>query len=151
MLTIQKVTKINWEEAISIQVFDNQKNLVPSVTESLAIAYIKPWDEILDPFIVYINNKIVGFYYVSYTPNSTNNYWLGGLIIDKKYQNKGLGSTVLHHAILHTVHQHPSCKIILISVHPKNIKARHLYTKYGFMEMGEFNKYGEQLMCLKIE
>ena len=72
-----------------LQVYSYQEKFVPSVSESLAAAYVKPWDDVLDPYLIHMNDLLVGFFYVSYTPNSCNNYWIGGFFIDMQYQRKG--------------------------------------------------------------
>ncbi|WP_010271856.1 GNAT family N-acetyltransferase, partial [Paenibacillus senegalensis] len=93
LIDIKPIDRTNYVEAISISLFKSQENLVPSVVQSLAWAYIKPWDEAFDPYILCLNDKTIGFFYLSYTPYSTNNYWIGGFQIDKTYQGIGLGVT----------------------------------------------------------
>ena len=79
------VNKGNWQEAVSITLHQSQEELVPSVIESLAYAYIKPWDEAFDPYLLYKDDKNIGFFYLSYTPNSSDNYWLGGFQLEIYY------------------------------------------------------------------
>jgi diamine N-acetyltransferase len=69
-ILIQPMTTQNWLEAVKISVCEDQKNFGPSVFQSLSYAYNKPWDEALDPFVLSIENKIIGFFNVSYTPHS---------------------------------------------------------------------------------
>lgn len=52
------VTKENWEEAISLTKKEHE-NI--TVAEVLAAAYIKPWDKALDPYVLLVNEEIVGF------------------------------------------------------------------------------------------
>lgn len=92
---IQPVSAQNWEEVIKISVSEEQKNFVPSVVQSLAYALIKPWDEALDPFVLSLHDQIFGFFYISYTPHSSDNYWIGGFQIDEKYQGKGYGKKAM--------------------------------------------------------
>lgn len=40
---IQPVSAQNWEEVIKISVSEEQKNFFPSVVQSLAYAFIKPY------------------------------------------------------------------------------------------------------------
>lgn len=68
LIHIAPVTKDNWEEAMNISVHEDQKEFVPSIVESLAFAYIKPWDEAFDPYTLFCEGQMVGFYYLSYTP-----------------------------------------------------------------------------------
>ena len=90
-----QVTRDNWEAALKLEVLAEQRKFVPTPAESLAAAYIKPWDEALYPYLIYLNDLLIGMFYISYTPDSIDNYWIGGLMIDKKYQNKGFGKAAL--------------------------------------------------------
>ncbi|MBB4825208.1 RimJ/RimL family protein N-acetyltransferase [Sporosarcina luteola] len=95
MIKIELLTKRNWEEAMAIEVSDSQKSFVPSVAECLAFAYLKPWDETLDPYVLLADGTILGVFYLSYTPGSKDNYWIGGFQIDKRHQGKGYGTQAL--------------------------------------------------------
>lgn len=83
-----KINKDNYEEAMRLT---EQDDRYVSVLLSLAYAYVKPWDEALDPYVVMLEKNIIGFVYVSYTPHSDDNYWIGGLYIKTDYQHQGYG------------------------------------------------------------
>ncbi|WII39955.1 hypothetical protein [Paenibacillus thiaminolyticus] len=51
-LSICPVTRDNWEKAIQIKIHEEHVPFVPSIYEALTYAYIKPWDEALDPFLI---------------------------------------------------------------------------------------------------
>ncbi|MBN2796822.1 MAG: hypothetical protein JXR88_15535 [Clostridia bacterium] len=70
MIEILPVTRENWEEAMLLSEGDTT---FVSVAEGLAAAYVKPWDEALDPYVILYDEKIIGFIYVSYTPMSIDN------------------------------------------------------------------------------
>jgi len=55
-INFQPITRENWEEALKIKLTREQlkNNFAPSIAESLAAAYVKPWDEALD----YIADKL---------------------------------------------------------------------------------------------
>ncbi|MFS0873936.1 GNAT family N-acetyltransferase [Paenibacillus xylanilyticus] len=148
--TIQPVSAENWEEAINISVFEEQKCFVPSVTQSLAYAYIKPWDEALDPFILSIHEQIIGFFYVSYTPNSSDNYWIGGFQIDAKYQQKGCGKKAMAAIIQFLRESHPSCNLISLTVEKENFIAQRLYQGLGFISENRLNQDGEIIYRIKL-
>jgi len=69
-IRFEPFTRDNWEDALKLQVDSSQKKFAPSVAESLAAAFIKPWDEALDPYIIYDGETMVGCFYLSYTPGS---------------------------------------------------------------------------------
>ncbi|MCK5128441.1 MAG: GNAT family N-acetyltransferase [Clostridiales bacterium] len=133
----------NWEEAQKLSVTKAQQELVPSVSESLAAAYIKPWDEALDPYILYDGDTMIGAFYNSYTPGSVDNYWIGGFFIDQKYQGKGFGKASLRKIIEFIQEAHPKCSQIWLTIVKGNLVARKLYESIGFKTDGSENAEGE--------
>ncbi|WP_341278031.1 GNAT family N-acetyltransferase [Paenibacillus sp. FSL H8-0537] len=149
-IIIQPVTTENWEEAIEISVSEEQRNFVPSVIESLAYAYIKPWDEALDPFVQSINGKIIGFFYISYTPHSSDNYWIGGFQIDQKHQWKGYGKKAMVAIIKFIRECHPNCRLISLTVAQENLIAQNLYEGIGFIRGHRSNQDGEIIYTMQL-
>lgn len=133
------IDRNNWEEALKIKVRRDQKKFVPSIMESLACAYIKPWDEAFDPYIINYNGKIVGAFYLSYTPESTDNYWIGGFQIDKKFQGQGIGKKAFLAILSFVKQQHNKCRIISLTVEKSNTLAAKLYVQSGFVTDGQCN------------
>ncbi|KAA1186465.1 GNAT family N-acetyltransferase [Paenibacillus odorifer] len=150
-ICIKEITKNNWEEAFELSVHESQKSFVPNIAESLAFAYIKPWDEALDPYVLYENNRIIGAFYISYTPNSEENYWIGGFQIDKELQGKGYGKQALNKIIEYIKEKHRKCKVISLTVEKENEKAIDLYEKAGFISQNQENTYQQPIYKLKIE
>ena len=148
-ITFKEVTKDNWEAALKLSVGDDQKKFVPSPAESLASAYVKPWDEALDPYLIYLNDLLIGMFYISYTPDSEDNYWIGGFMIDKKYQNKGFGKASLLKILEFIPSIHKNCKQMNLTVEKNNHTAQKLYKSLGFGDTGDINKYDEIIYTLK--
>lgn len=149
-ILIKRITKENWEEAFKISVHEYQSTFVPTVAESLAFAYLKPWDEALDPYALYHNDVIIGAFYLSYTPGSEHNYWIGGFQIDKKYQGKGYGQETLRKIVDFIKMTHPACKSISLTVEKENTQAIYLYEKVGFTSQKKANMYGEVVFKLDV-
>ncbi|MGC5771627.1 GNAT family N-acetyltransferase [Paenibacillus pabuli] len=150
-ITIEPIDKSNWEEALAISLLETQVNLVPTVIESLAYAYVKPWDAALDPYLLREGNKAFGFFYLSYTPASTDNYWIGGFQINKDDQGKGLGSKSLYNILEWIQEEHPQCQIISLTVEKSNVHARGLYEKIGFINQELENQDGEMVYKLQLK
>ncbi len=144
------VTKENWETALELEVHPQQQKFVPSPAESLASAYIKPWDEALDPFAIMLENKMIGLFYVSYTPESKDNYWIGGFFIDKKYQGLGYGKLSLNKILEFIQSIHPKSQQIKLTVEKENTIARTLYESIGFITDNKVNKYDEIIYSVNI-
>ncbi|OZB96140.1 GNAT family N-acetyltransferase [Paenibacillus sp. XY044] len=151
LIRIEPIGKSNWEEALSISLLQSQEKLVPSVIESLAWAYIKPWDEAFDPYILCKDDKTFGFFYLSYTPNSTNNYWIGGFQISKEYQGIGLGTQSLERIVAFIQEMHRPCELISLTIEKSNVHARKLYEKLGFVNQDRENQYGEIIYKLRLK
>jgi diamine N-acetyltransferase len=149
-ISIKEITKDNWEEALELSIHDNQKSFVPSITESLAFAYIKPWDEALVPYVLYENNKIIGSFYITYTPNSEDNYWIGGFQIDKELQGKGYGKQSLNKIIEFIKEKHHKCKVISLTVEKENEQAISIYKRAGFISQNQENSYQQPIYKLKV-
>lgn len=150
LMDIKPVDRTNYVEALSISLLKSQEKLVPTVVQSLAWAYIKPWDEAFDPYVLSKNDKVIGFFYLSYTPNSTNNYWLGGFQIDKEYQGMGLGMESLGRMVEFIKERHHQCEVISLTIEKNNAHARKLYEKIGFINQDKENQDGEMIYRLKL-
>ncbi|QLG41229.1 GNAT family N-acetyltransferase [Paenibacillus sp. E222] len=150
-ITIEPIDKTNWEEAIAISLLETQVNLVPTVIESLAYAYVKPWDAAFDPYLLRKGDKAFGFFYLSYTPASTDNYWIGGFQIDKNYQGKGLGRKSLYTILESIQDKHPQCQIISLTAEKSNAHARALYEKIGFIDQAFEIQDGEVVYKIKLK
>lgn len=149
-ISIEAINKSNWEEALSISLHESQVKWVPTVIESLAYAYIKPWDEAFDPFILRHGDEAFGFFYLSYTPDGRDNYWIGGFQIDQAYQGKGLGKEALC-TILEFIQQtHQQCQVVSLTIEKSNAYARKLYEKAGFIHQEMDNQEGEMIYRLKL-
>ncbi|GGH27194.1 GNAT family N-acetyltransferase [Paenibacillus segetis] len=151
LIDIEPIHKNNWEEALSISLLPSQEKFVPSVIESLAWAYIKPWDEAFDPFILRKDETTFGFFYLSYTPNSTDNYWIGGFQLDKEYQGMGLGTKSLVRMLEFIQEKHRQCEVVSLTIEKSNEHAQKLYEKLGFVSQGKENQDGEIIYKLKLK
>ena len=145
------IDRKNWEEALKLDVNPEQRKFAPSVAESLAAAYVKPWDEALDPYTIYDDKTMIGLFYISYTPDSKDNYWIGGFIIDKNHQRKGYGRASLLKILEFIPAIHPRCETVKLTVEKDNAVAQKLYKSLGFSDTGKENKYGEIIYDLPVK
>ncbi|KAB2459788.1 GNAT family N-acetyltransferase [Bacillus sp. CH126_4D] len=148
---LKVVTRENWEDALKLQVKENQMKFVPSVAVSLAKVYIKPDGDNVEyiPFAIYDGDLIVGFIMHAVVRETTNMYWINGFIIDKKQQGNGYGKAALQKNIYLIKNTCKACKEIRLTVHKDNISAKKLYERYGFQSLGhEYD--GEQVYRLFV-
>ncbi|MFJ5763147.1 GNAT family N-acetyltransferase [Neobacillus sp. NPDC093182] len=137
-IAIKLISSDNWREALELSVHDEQQKFVASVSPPVAIAlakaYIRPGGKMVEPYGIYSQNKMVGFFNLHYTPGSRDDYWLFHFFIDKRFQRNRLGSKALNELIRHIKNNNPSCNRLNLTVHPKNESGRLFYLKFGFSE-----------------
>ena len=143
MITIRKYTRENYTDALQLQVMESQKSFVPSILESLAFAYIKPWNECFDPYLLYHHEDLIGAFYISYTPSTHDDYWIGGFFIDKRYQNCGFGKAALKKILEFIKVNFANCEIIQLTVEKNNTVAMKFYESFGFTSTGDVNRDDE--------
>ncbi|WP_235857665.1 GNAT family N-acetyltransferase [Paenibacillus albiflavus] len=117
----------------------------------ISMGLYKSWDEAFDPYILCKDDKTFGFFYLSYTPNSTNNYWIGGFQIDKEYQGMGLGTQSLKRILEFIQEMNRQCEVISLTIEKSNNHARKLYEKLGFVNQDKENQDGEIIYKLKLK
>lgn len=148
---LKVVTRENWEDALKLQVKENQTRFVPAVAVSLAKVYIKPDGDNVEyiPFAIYDGNLMVGFIMHAVIRETTDMYWINGFIIDHKQQGNGFGKAALQESIYLIKSTCKACKEIRLTVHKENLSAKKLYEHYGFQSLG-LDYDGEQVYRLFV-
>jgi diamine N-acetyltransferase len=135
-IEIKIISSDNWREALELSVYDEQQKYVASVHPPAAIAlakaYIRPGGKMVEPYGIYYQRKMVGFFNLHYTPGSEEDYWLFHFFIDKRFQRNGWGSKALNELISHIKQTNPSSKRLRLTVHSENEAGRLFYLKFGF-------------------
>jgi diamine N-acetyltransferase len=137
---IKPVTKFNWQDVLQIEIRDDQKRLLPPVVFFMARAFVRPDNEVAMPFAIYDGEKVVGFFCLDYMPGSSDNYWICGFMIDKKYQRKGYGKASLNKIVEYLKQYHPKVESLGLTVSPQNFAAQKLYKDFGFVDTGQVYK-----------
>ncbi|MCR6463431.1 GNAT family N-acetyltransferase [Bacillus paranthracis] len=138
---LKPIDKNNWEEAIRLSVKKEQQTLIASNLYSIAEV------QFLDDFYakgVYLDETMIGFTMFG-IDSDDNNYWIYRLMIDKKFQGKGIGKQAIH-LVIDEIRRNNNANIsiIMIGYAPENFTAKFLYKKVGFIET-ELSSWGEQL------
>ncbi len=136
-LTVRPVTAHNWLDALALDVHAAQRHFTASVERSLARAYIQPHHYIYEPMAIYVAAEMVGFYCLVYRDADTSHCFLTGFLIDKAYQGRGYGRAFLQSFLANLRRQEPAYREVLLTVHPDNHVALHLYKCFGFSETGQ--------------
>ncbi|WP_002147567.1 GNAT family N-acetyltransferase [Bacillus cereus] len=148
---LKVVTRENWEDALKLQVKEDQRKFVPTVAVSLAKVYIKPDGDNVEyiPFAIYDGDTMVGFIMHAVVRETSDMYWINGFIIDQKQQGNGYGKAALQESIYLIKNKFKACKEIRLTVHKDNISAKKLYERYGFQPLGH-DYDGEQVYRLFV-
>ncbi|MDA1778857.1 GNAT family N-acetyltransferase [Bacillus cereus group sp. BY9-3LC] len=150
-IQLKVVTRENWEDALQLQVKENQRKFVPAVAVSLAKVYIKPDGENVEyiPFAIYNGDLMVGFVMHAVVKETTDMYWINGFIIDQNQQGNAYGKAALQESIYLIKNTFKACKEIRLTVHKDNISAKKLYESSGFQSL-EHDYDGEQVYRLFV-
>ncbi|MBD2247455.1 GNAT family N-acetyltransferase [Nostoc sp. FACHB-888] len=135
---LRQINKDNLTSCLSLQVSENQKNLVATTAQSLAQAYVDPN---LYPLAIY-DTAACGYEQPSVPMLGFTMYELFAgvgfimrLMIDYKYQRQGYGrATMLE--MIRRLKLCPDVEIIATSYCKENQAAANLYQSLGFREWG---------------
>ena len=163
IITLEKITYKNYIKVIwRLKVSPKQKNFVASNQCSLAEAYVAINNGgVALPFAICRNKKPIGFLMIGYGLSEEEDiddedpafiemvkksYCLWRFMIDKHYQGKGYGKKAMELA-LEYIHTFPCGKAdtCWLSYEPENIVAKNLYASFGFTELPQFYKKGQEM------
>ena len=158
-----KLKEINWNnfwDIINLDVLDTQRNFLPSNAVFMAQAYVNIKLHYNDAcFGIYNNDELVGFTKIVFVEKmeriynfNKDSYYIDALMIDKKFQGKGLGKAALN-KILEFIKTEPWGKIhsIRTSCYDGNAVIKKLLKNLGFLETDTFilNKKNLRLYILE--
>ncbi|QBJ97002.1 GNAT family N-acetyltransferase [Rhodococcus sp. ABRD24] len=135
MMTVQleNLNRDNWEEVAELAVADGQAGLIASNLYSIAESRFLP--DFLTKAVVF-EGDIVGF--VMYGPDPDDGHvWLYRLMIDHRFQHRGLGRAALHE-VVRDAREHLGAHVLRLGVAPENVVAKSLYESFGFRPTGLF-------------
>ena len=139
MIIFKEITNANIWKVCLLEPFENQKDFVAENMQSLAEAYAtrNEGNNAL-PLAVYNDSDLIGFIMIGKgtvgNENESNlikeNYSLWRLMIDKKYQGKGLGKQTID-AAMNLIRTFPfgEAKKVWLSYEKENTRARDIYRK----------------------
>jgi diamine N-acetyltransferase len=147
LIQFKDITNKNIWKVCALEPFEEQKDFVAENIQSLAEAYAtRNEGHYALPLAVYNDDDLIGFVMIGKgTVGNENesdlikeNYSLWRLMIDKKYQGRGLGKQTID-AAMDLIRAFPfgPAEKVWLSYEPENVHARDIYRKYGFTENGE--------------
>ncbi|WP_028591642.1 GNAT family N-acetyltransferase [Paenibacillus massiliensis] len=145
---IQKITKHNIKEVLSLSVNSDQEIYIETTQQCLEDAQqCKHYQ----PVALYWNDELAGFAMYGLFPGEGRDgrVWLDRFLIDKSFQGRGIGKIMLSNLIEHLVKIY-GCKQIYLSLYENNQGALYLYQKFGFQFNGELDINGERVMVKEV-
>ena len=128
----------NMTQCFELKVASSQTQYIASNADSWKSA--KENEKIARPFVIYCDEKIVGFTMFACDEeyeDPNDRYWLWRFMIDENFQGNGYGTAALQ-VIIQYFREHGANNIRL-STKETNTAALSMYRKAGFCDTGEMN------------
>ena len=153
-MSLREVTPANRQAVEQVSVSPEQSTYVSSVTESLVDAAETPEAE---PryWALYAGEEVVGFVMISDGigdghPELVGPYYLWRLLVDTRWQGRGLGRAALDLVVDYLRTHRPDATELLTSVAPGTVASpRGFYEAYGFTPTGQVAD-GEDVLVLRL-
>ena len=143
-ITLQPITRDNWQACIALRLAPEQERWVPSNLYSIAEAQFYP--EAQARAVYADTDLLVGF--VLFGRDTATGYWkLFRLMIDIHHQQHGYGHAALQ-AVIAEVTRKPDADRLLVRYHAQNSIARQLYAHAGFIEQPSTDDHATAVLWL---
>jgi diamine N-acetyltransferase len=130
----------NWRDVAKLKVAASQRDFVAEPCYYLTLCcYGDDWR----PLAICLDEQVIGFMMWTTDP-ADGSCWLGGILIDERWQNRGYGTLAVRAAI-EMLSAEGGYTDFALSYQPANLVAKHLYSKLGFMETDEWE--GDEIVA----
>ena len=140
-IALKEITQDTLDAILRLDVHDNQKNLVAPNAVSIAQARFSEHAWFRG---IYAGDTPVGFV-MMYIDAEKPDYYLWRFMIDKAHQGKGYGYAAMQ-CVIDFVKQFPNARKIELSYAPAEGNASPFYTKCGFIDTGELDDDGYEII-----
>jgi len=140
---LEELNKENWYKCCELEVAKNQREFIESNAISIAQSKYEPT---LKTFAIYFEENVVGFLMYNTVKEELGGYWVYRIMVDEKYQGKGIGKNATSLMILEMA-KLPDADKIIVGYHPENLGAHYLYASLGFVDNG--NRFGKEMAVIK--
>lgn len=142
-IRLQELSSENWYECCQLEISEEQKEYID--TNAISIAQSK-FEVTLKPYAIICDGVIVGFLMYNSVKEELDGYWIYRIMIDKKFQGKGIGR-IASELMFFEMSKLPDVKKIVVGYHPDNLGAHNLYSKLGFINNGD--RFGKEMAVVK--
>jgi len=149
-VTLRKIDRSNWREAIELKVAPSQESFVSSPVKSLAAAFVRQYGDQFEyvPMGIYDGARMVGYGSLLCDPQSSDNHWIDDIMIDARWQSRGYGRAAVCETIRFILRANPRCETVKLGCHRMNTRAAGLYLSIGFRPTGELDANGQPQYAL---
>lgn len=140
---ILEINEENWYECCQLELTDDQEQYMES--NAVSIAQTR-FDENLKAYAIYLDGQVVGLLMFNTEKEELDGYWIYRIMLDKNYQNKGIGK-VATELMITEMAQLPGAHKIVVGYHPENKGAHKLYESLGFVDQGD--RFGKEMAVVK--
>lgn len=134
-----KLNAENWYECCQLEVSEDQKSYIEP--NAISIAQSK-FESTLQPFAIQLEGKTVGFLMFNTIEEELGGNWIYRIMIDKNFQQQGLGK-IATQLMINEIAKLPNAKKIIVGYHPENLGAHNLYSSLGFIDHGD--RFGKEM------
>lgn len=143
-ILLKQVTKENWYECNSLEVYKEQEGIVAPNYNSIIISLLYDnWHS----KCIYEEDVLIGFLLYG-IEEDTGKPMLLRYMVDKKFQGKGLGKKALLKLLDLIKIEYGNIKFYT-TVSPKNVSAEKLYESVGFEKNGEI-MWDENVVVIQL-
>lgn len=129
----------NWYDCCLLELSEEQKEYMESNAISIAQSKFEPT---LKTYAILFDNEAAGFAMYNSEIEELDGFWIYRIMLDKKYQRKGIGKTATE-LLIKEMAKIPNCNRIVVGYHPENKGAHQLYSKLGFVDKGD--RFGKEM------
>jgi diamine N-acetyltransferase len=146
-MKFEEINENNYRECLRLKVKKEQIGLV-SENNALALAKAYVYRNSAHPYVIYDNEKMIGF--IQYRElYDLGNYLIDKIMISDEFQGKGLGKKAME-LMIEKLKSESKYKKICLCVDLKNEIALSLYRKLGFRQI-ENEEEGEIVLGIEWE
>lgn len=130
-VTLHEVDQRNWRAVADIAPFDEQRVYVAALAARYLLLSV--YEEHWHSLAVHADDTVAG--HVMWGRDDDGSHWIGGLLVDRSEQGRGVGRAALR-AVLARLAEQPDCRVVRLSYPEDNLSVRGLTESLGFAPTG---------------
>ena len=137
MMRLIDINEENWLKVIFLSTSKGMPTICEEFVASNALSIVQAqYEKTWTTKAIEKDGEIIGFTMYGYAKKH-GYYELCRIMIDNKFQGNGYGTEALQ-LVIAEMKKIEDCKNIYLSTDSENIKGKHIYEKFGFVNTGKF-------------